>query len=626
MGPPATKVVLVAMPFGPAVFPALGLSILKPLLERAGFAVRVRYATLAFSELIGHAAYSQIAMARPDDLIGDWIFADTLSPDGEAAPLSINGKPRGNSDHPFVELVRRARSLVPTFLDALVDEVLADEPQIVGFTSTFAQHAASLAAARAIKARHPDVAILFGGANCETEMGAELARRFPFVDAVVSGEGEGVIVELARRVVAGRSVADLPGVFAASDDDVPSAGVDAGTVVDMNALPIPDFDDYFAAVDALDPDRATFPRFLIVEASRGCWWGAKHHCTFCGLNGSRMGFRSKAPVRFVDELAELSARYGVVDVTAADNIIDHNYFGTMLPELARRGLGLRIFFEIKANVKRHHVEALRAAGVTRVQPGIESLDTGVLRLMRKGVTGLQNVQTLKLCKESGIEVAWNLLMGFPNEEPAAYARMAQLIPLLAHLPPPDVAGQIRMDRFSPFFNDPAAFGMVNVRPVPAYAYVYGGETESLRRLAYYFDFDYADGRDVASYTSEFVAAARRWKEVYDRSDLCTLDGGRDVLLVDRRAIAKQPFLVLSGLERTVYLACEEIADARSIVAAATAEHPDATADDVLSACARFVANGFMLEEAGRYLSLAVSLQRGAASPALRERLEAALSR
>ena len=331
----------------------------------------------------------------------------------------------------------------------------------------------------------------------------------------------------------------------------------------MNALPVPDFDEYYSALDALDPDRTRLPRCLMVEGSRGCWWGMKHHCTFCGLNGSRMGFRSKSPERFVDELAQLSTKYDVLDVTAADNIIDYTYFGTMLPELARRDLGLRLFFEVKANMKRHHVEALRAAGVLRVQPGIESLDTGVLTLMRKGVTALQNVQALKLCKESGIGVNWNLLTGFPNEDPAAYARMAKLIPLLAHLPPPDVAGRIRMDRFSPFFNDPAAFGMLNVRPVPAYAQVYGGEPASLRRLAYYFDFDYADGRDVASYTREFVAAARRWKDVYERSDLCTLDGGSDVLLVDRRAIAKQPFLVLSGLERTVYLACEEIADARS---------------------------------------------------------------
>jgi ribosomal peptide maturation radical SAM protein 1 len=308
----------------------------------------------------------------------------------------------------------------------------------------------------------------------------------------------------------------------------------------------------------------------------------------------------------------------------ADNIIDHRYFRTMLPELARRGLGLRLFFEVKANMKREHVEALRAAGVMRVQPGIESLDDDVLGVMRKGVTALQNVQTLKLCKESGIAVTWNLLMGFPNEDPRAYDRMARLIPLLAHLPPPEMAAPIRLDRFSPFFDDPAAFGMTNVRPAPAYADVYGGSRESLARLAYYFEFDYADGRDVATYTADAVAAVRRWRAAHEGSDLCILSTDAGQLVIDRRPGAPRPFLVLTGVERTVHEACDEIADVRAVLAAAAAAHPETPADDVLAACSRLAEAGLLLEQGGRYLSLAVTLEHGA-SRALRDRLAAGLS-
>ena len=38
------------------------------------------------------------------------------------------------------------------------------------------------------------------------------------------------------------------------------------------------------------------------ETSRGCWWGERMHCTFCGLNGATMSYRSKSPRRAVDEL------------------------------------------------------------------------------------------------------------------------------------------------------------------------------------------------------------------------------------------------------------------------------------------------------------------------------------
>ncbi len=71
---------------------------------------------------------------------------------------------------------------------------------------------------------------------------------------------------------------------------------------------------------------------------------------------------------------------------AVDNILPHEYFKTLLPELKRRQLGVTLFYEIKANLKREQVELLRDAGVAALQPGIESLSTPVLRLMRKGTT------------------------------------------------------------------------------------------------------------------------------------------------------------------------------------------------------------------------------------------------
>ena len=70
-----------------------------------------------------------------------------------------------------------------------------------------------------------------------------------------------------------------------------------------------------------------------------------------------------------------------------------------------------------------------------------------LKLMKKGVTGLQNVRVLKWCAADGIEVAWNLLYGFPGELPEEYDAMADLVPSLVHLPPPAL-GPIVIDRFS----------------------------------------------------------------------------------------------------------------------------------------------------------------------------------
>ncbi len=40
--------------------------------------------------------------------------------------------------------------------------------------------------------------------------------------------------------------------------------------------------------------------FVPYETSRGCWWGQKKHCTFCGLNPLGMNYRAKSPERAVE--------------------------------------------------------------------------------------------------------------------------------------------------------------------------------------------------------------------------------------------------------------------------------------------------------------------------------------
>ena len=171
------------------------------------------------------------------------------------------------------------------------------------------------------------------------------------------------------------------------------------------------------------------------------------HCTFCGLNGQTMTFRSKSSRRAMEELTCLSERHPGSRVELTDNILDIGYFKDFLPALAARPEGPRLFYEVKANLKKEQLKMLRAARVMRIQPGIESLSDPVLKLMRKGVTALQNIQLLKWCKELGVQPGWNLIWGFPGEPPDEYVRMARLVPLLTHLRPPYGSGMIRLSGY-----------------------------------------------------------------------------------------------------------------------------------------------------------------------------------
>ena len=446
------------------------------------------------------------------NLAGEWIFSRglarprhtrtaTATPDDVMGPRSAWGaRHRGSRKwRDTRDRIVRARDLVPPFLDWCVEQVAAASPRIVGLTSSFQQHAASLALARRLKDALPHLHIVMGGANCEGVMGAETVRQFPFVDAAVSGEADTIIVEVVTRLLEGRSIDEVPGVRTrASIAREFDAGrfATAPMVRDMDALPYPDYRDYVRQFMASGLSRHWRPSMLF-ESSRGCWWGEKAHCTFCGLNGSTMTYRSKRSDRVLAELRHLATTYPRSDVQVVDNILEMGYFGDLLPELARSGLKMELFYETKANLKKDHVRLLRDARVTQIQPGIESFSDPVLALMRKGVSWLQNVQLLKWCKQFGVRPYWNFLWGFPGEPAAEYGRMASLVPWLTHLPAPVGGAAIRLDRFSPNFDQAERLGFTRVRPVDAYAHIFAGlSNDAIGNLAYYFGFDYADGRDI----------------------------------------------------------------------------------------------------------------------------------
>ena len=275
-----------------------------------------------------------------------------------------------------------------------------------------------------------------------------------------------IFPELVQRVLHAEPVSDLTGVYTRRNIDAMAlngAYGNAPPVKDLDALPIPDYDDFFDQLRASRLDRR-YPASIMFETSRGCWWGERSHCTFCGLSDATMPFRGKSARRAVDELVHLTSRYPGCAVVGVDWILNVRAFDDFLPELAARRLDVELFYEVKANLKKAQVRLLRDAGVRVIQPGIESFSSNVLARMRKGVKGLQNIQLLKWCKEFGITPHWNLLWGFPHEPPEEYARMAALLPLLTHLTPPQTASAIRIDRFSPNFDRAGALGFADVQP------------------------------------------------------------------------------------------------------------------------------------------------------------------
>jgi ribosomal peptide maturation radical SAM protein 1 len=281
----------------------------------------------------------------------------------------------------------------------------------------------------------------------------------------------------------------------------------------------PDYDDYFELLDQLDPQRSQgVNRILLYEASRGCWWGEKHHCTFCGLNAQSMEFRSKSPAQVFEEFTVLSSRYNTPRFRFVDNIIDMKYVDELFAKFAAERYDLQVFIETKSNLSKSQIKTLAHGGVKSMQPGIESLSQNQLHEMKKGVSPLQNLQTLKWSSYYDISLAWNILLGFPGETNEDYKRQIDLIPSILHFQPPEAVGEIWIERFSPYWKWPEQNGIRITGPGLAYQYVYDPRLVDLNKIAYDFEYELIEKRVDPSLVEELTRLAHEWQRLHATND------------------------------------------------------------------------------------------------------------
>jgi len=614
-----TEVLLIGMPFAYFSKPFIGISLLKAGLERINVSCKIRYFSLKFVEThISPVLNNLIANNYPNAmcLLGDWIFSEEKTGNDYIGDI-LKGKSEEYSGIKVPEYIIgeiiNAKNNVKVFLEECLEEVLHYKPAIVGFTNNYGQQRACLALARRIKEAAPEVFIVFGGPNCEGIMGAELIRQFPFIDAIVSGEGDIVFPKIVKNILGKKSVSQLQGVYTQDNiSHIFSGGnfLNAEPVTDMDSIPCPDYKDFMEAWE-----KSSFSKkkeileniqlmpMLLFETSRGCWWGQKKRCTFCGY-GQNIHFRSKTPERALEEFNYLTGHYPGFPVVNVDNILDMSYFKEFLSKIESN---LLILHHVKSNLSKEQLQLVKDKVQPHLQPGIESLSTPVLKLMRKGVSALQNIQFLKWAHELDIHLSWNLLSGFPGELPESYGEMAELLPLLSHLQPPGECNKIYLTRFSPYFEKGEEFGLSDILPYHAYYYVYPEiSSEALSNLAFYFTFKYREPRDVNTYVKPVFEKFKEWINNYITSSLTYKEYRYQLVVTDTRPIAKQTLTVLSELESYVFLACDKIQtldEIKKLLERETGrEFSCSEAEKIIQPLLK---RGFMIKENNKYLALAV---------------------
>lgn len=618
------------MPFVDLCRPSIALGVLKAALRSAPYSVSVTYGNLLFAEKVGADTYGLQKYGNQSRLVGDWIFGEAAFPNHVTDPQRVADafardilgflRVQASADklEQLTERILTMRDQATVFIGDLADRLLEQSPTIVACTSVFQQHVASLALLRLVKERAPDVVTLVGGANCIGGMGLVNIEAFPWLDVVFSGEADEQMAPLVEALmcdgVAGLDGDRIEGVMTKAMvprlSDVADRDLPCAFVRDLRAAVRPDYSDYFVALQSMAYRDEIVPG-LPLEASRGCWWGHKCGCSFCGLNGHNMRFRAKQAEQVLDEIQSMRETYGVNRIEFVDNILDMKFFESLLPLLQGQSRKFNIFFETKANLTRTQVEGLRNAGVGWIQPGIEALHDGMLKLMNKGTTAAINLQLLKYSAEFGLRVVWHMLYRIPGEQDHWHAETARLIPLLHHLMPPTNFTGVTIQRFSLYHDYPERYGLT-LEAASGYRDLYPISPERINRLAYFFEsnLDYpSEGTDREGFLSLLVAI-RDWKRAFADEQapplLAMRDDGDRISILDTRQCAVERRFKLEGLEADLVRVCEPSIKPER-VARQLAERCGRRETDtaIQNAISDLRDRGLLVEVSGRLLQLAV---------------------
>ena len=300
-------------------------------------------------------------------------------------------------------------------------------------------------------------------------------------------------------------------------------------------------------------------------------------------------------------MEELVRRHGLTRMEITDNILDMGYFKTLLPKLAESPIA-EYFWETKSNLSRDQIRMMKEAGIGWIQPGLESLSDETLRLMKKGTTQIQNTQTLKWGGEAGIFVTWNWLFGFPGESEEELAGLAQVARNAHHLQPPQSAPVLYLERFSPYHNTPEEWDLQPIWPCPAYGHVYPFSEESLDRIAFFFDCEFLLGKENGTAYSSLGRVVDEWQKAFPYSHLLMIPSRRSLTIIDTRKVRRRMWRRLRGFERQIYEFCWKMRSPQEIHRQFDDE---AGSQEVEAVLGRFIDDALMIENANRYLSLAV---------------------
>ena len=574
-------VVLLSPPFLFPPPPSIALSLFHSRLSEAGISSKVLYPGFYMSHLLGHLL--SVTLSHYPQIVGvtEFSFAHMTDVD---YPFSVDDYVKGmffeehEKEREEVRQVALAeREAAEKCVEKTAQIIVNTGAGVLAGSSIYSQQNATFAIFKRVKELNPK--LLDGDEN---DMPYGVIRR-----------GENLTVPPVRLTK------------------------------DMNTVSYPDYSDYIEEWDReqngyygksiiykepLDENSGKGDHIIYAEGSRGCWWGEKNCCTFCGLNGDKNVYRAKSPERLHEELKYLTRKFPGHLLQLTDNILSMDVLHRLLPELAKDEEKYRLVGEVKTNIREEDIRNLVRAGFSEVQPGIESLNDHMLKLLNKGNTAVNHVAFLKYAKTHGLSLYWNLLYAVPGETAQDYEELFELLPKLYHFKAPLGPWEILFQRFSKYEQDPEKYGL-ELAPFHVYKYYYGDNPDRTDNMYLYYELTGGEFKEVKhrheNYYERLRKMVREWSAL-SGSDafhgLTMTDYGDEIFIMDNRPCMTGPFHVLTGAAGRIYRLAWDPVTEEKLYAELSEEYGR---EEISEAVQMLLDNKLMIFLTGRYLALAV---------------------
>ena len=252
--------------------------------------------------------------------------------------------------------------------------------------------------------------------------------------AVIIGEGEITLADLADRLLASRTIEDVPGI-AYLDDTCGVRRTSARPFIkSLDELPFP-------AWDLVDVDR--YQRIwherhgyysMNIATTRGC----PYHCNWCAKPIYGQRYATRSPKKVVEEIAWLKQHFAPDHLWIVDDVFGLKpgwveEFASLLEEQNAR-VPYRCLMRAD-QVTPGVAKALAASGCRMLWMGAESGSQKVLDAMEKGLC-VDDIRTAsRLLKAAGIDVGMFLQFGYPGE---TWSDIEATLQLARELEPADI--------------------------------------------------------------------------------------------------------------------------------------------------------------------------------------------